>query len=410
MSTLRPRFTSSPTLFRHTVLTQDNLHIVRYTRQHGSSAYVPRSGRARLRDPCAGERGLHNHGAGRAGVVLGARPDRVVSEGRMGAPAQERHLRSLSQRHPHGGGTGAGEPERAAARRRDQRRSVPAGRGRRMDRRRPRPGVNAHPAGVRPRHRARDGAQEGFHPAPADHGRRWLAAEAPDRLCGRADRARHRRPLERPVRRRQLGDVAEHDAEARQPGRTGIPAGPSAQLLAVLRGHADERGARATRIHAAEEGRARLRAEVVGRALHLGRQLRPATGPVRASRRRRLRLLGLRMVGDEALLHGAGEDLGRHREDPVAHHVRHGRAPPGRQAHPLQEPEAWRHPVLEQQRTARRAHRSSAVDHTGIYLGKGWTINSHGSGAGVTINYIGPGAGWYHDNFVFGWRIMPRGV
>jgi NlpC/P60 family len=53
---------------------------------------------------------------------------------------------------------------------------------------------------------------------------------------------------------------------------------------------------------------------------------------------------------------------------------------------------------------------SSAVDHTGIYLGKGWTINSHGSGAGVTINYMGPGAGWYRDNFVFGWRIMPRGI
>ena len=53
---------------------------------------------------------------------------------------------------------------------------------------------------------------------------------------------------------------------------------------------------------------------------------------------------------------------------------------------------------------------SSAVDHTGIYLGNGWTINSHGSGAGVTINYMGPGAGWYHDNFVFGWRVMPIGV
>ena len=45
-----------------------------------------------------------------------------------------------------------------------------------------------------------------------------------------------------------------------------------------------------------------------------------------------------------------------------------------------------------------------------VFLGKGWTINSHGSGAGVTINYMGPGAGWYRDNFVFGWRIMPRGV
>ena len=103
-----------------------------------------------------------------------------------------------------------------------------------------------------------------------------------------------------------------------------------------VRGHAAERGARAAEVPAAEEGRARLRAEVGGRALHLGRQLRPAAGSVRASRRRRLRLLGLRVVGDEALLHGAGEDLGRHREDPVAHHVRHGRAPPGREAHHLQ--------------------------------------------------------------------------
>jgi hypothetical protein len=53
---------------------------------------------------------------------------------------------------------------------------------------------------------------------------------------------------------------------------------------------------------------------------------------------------------------------------------------------------------------------SSTVYHTGIYLGNGWTINSHGSGAGVTIDYMGPGAGWYHDAFAFGWRIMPVGV
>ena len=45
--------------------------------------------------------------------------------------------------------------------------------------------------------------------------------------------------------------------------------------------------------------------------------------------------------------------------------------------------------------------------HTGIYLGNGWTINSHGSGDGVTIDYMGPGAGWYHDAFAFGWRVMP---
>jgi cell wall-associated NlpC family hydrolase len=53
---------------------------------------------------------------------------------------------------------------------------------------------------------------------------------------------------------------------------------------------------------------------------------------------------------------------------------------------------------------------SSTVYHTGIYLGNGWTINSHGSGAGVTIDYMAPGAGWFHDAFAFGWRVMPVGV
>ncbi|HET6848210.1 MAG TPA: C40 family peptidase [Gaiellales bacterium] len=53
---------------------------------------------------------------------------------------------------------------------------------------------------------------------------------------------------------------------------------------------------------------------------------------------------------------------------------------------------------------------SSTVYHTGIYLGNGWTINSHGSGAGVTIDYMGPNAGWFHDAFAFGWRVLPKGV
>jgi cell wall-associated NlpC family hydrolase len=53
---------------------------------------------------------------------------------------------------------------------------------------------------------------------------------------------------------------------------------------------------------------------------------------------------------------------------------------------------------------------SSTVYHTGIYLGKGWTINSHGDGAGVTIDYMGPNAGWFRDAFAFGWRVLPKGV
>ena len=54
------------------------------------------------------------------------------------------------------------------------------------------------------------------------------------------------------------------------------------------------------------------------------------SGAVGSARGRRLRLLRVRVVGDEAPLHGAGNDLGRHGEDPVAHDVRHGRAPAGR--------------------------------------------------------------------------------
>ena len=50
----------------------------------------------------------------------------------------------------------------------------------------------------------------------------------------------------------------------------------------------------------------------------------------------------------------------------------------------------------------------STVYHAGIYLGNGWTINSHGSGDGVTLDYMGKGAGWFHDAFAFGWRVMPR--
>jgi cell wall-associated NlpC family hydrolase len=51
----------------------------------------------------------------------------------------------------------------------------------------------------------------------------------------------------------------------------------------------------------------------------------------------------------------------------------------------------------------------TTVYHAGIYLGNGWTINSHGSGDGVTLDYMGAGAGWYHDAFAFGWRVMPLG-
>ena len=28
---------------------------------------------------------------------------------------------------------------------------------------------------------------------------------------------------------------------------------------------------------------------------------------------------------------------------------------------------------------------------------------------GVTLDFMGAGAGWYHDAFAFGWRVLPNG-
>jgi cell wall-associated NlpC family hydrolase len=53
--------------------------------------------------------------------------------------------------------------------------------------------------------------------------------------------------------------------------------------------------------------------------------------------------------------------------------------------------------------------KAATVYHAGIYLGNDWAINSHGSGDGVTLDSMGKGAGWFHDAFAFGWRVMPRG-
>lgn len=48
----------------------------------------------------------------------------------------------------------------------------------------------------------------------------------------------------------------------------------------------------------------------------------------------------------------------------------------------------------------------SSVYHVGIYLGKGWMIDSSGSKDGVSLDYMGPGS-WYRDQFSFGRRITP---
>jgi cell wall-associated NlpC family hydrolase len=45
------------------------------------------------------------------------------------------------------------------------------------------------------------------------------------------------------------------------------------------------------------------------------------------------------------------------------------------------------------------------VDHVDTYVGNGWSLDSGGSNAGVTITYTGPGS-WYQQHFVHGRTIM----
>ena len=45
------------------------------------------------------------------------------------------------------------------------------------------------------------------------------------------------------------------------------------------------------------------------------------------------------------------------------------------------------------------------VDHVDTYVGNGWSLDSGGSNAGVTITFTGPGS-WYQDHFVHGRTII----
>jgi cell wall-associated NlpC family hydrolase len=51
-----------------------------------------------------------------------------------------------------------------------------------------------------------------------------------------------------------------------------------------------------------------------------------------------------------------------------------------------------------------RKSSASSVYHVGVYLGKGWMIDSSGSKDGVSLDYMGPGS-WYLDQFAWGRRI-----
>jgi cell wall-associated NlpC family hydrolase len=48
---------------------------------------------------------------------------------------------------------------------------------------------------------------------------------------------------------------------------------------------------------------------------------------------------------------------------------------------------------------------ASGVYHAGIYLGKGWMIDSSGSQAGVGLSFVGKGS-WWRDQFAWGRRVI----
>jgi hypothetical protein len=49
--------------------------------------------------------------------------------------------------------------------------------------------------------------------------------------------------------------------------------------------------------------------------------------------------------------------------------------------------------------------RDGTVDHVDTFIGNGWSLDSGGSNAGVTITFTGAGS-WYQDHFVHGRRII----
>jgi cell wall-associated NlpC family hydrolase len=52
-----------------------------------------------------------------------------------------------------------------------------------------------------------------------------------------------------------------------------------------------------------------------------------------------------------------------------------------------------------------RRSKTSTIYHTGIYLGRGWMIDSSGSKDGVSLDYIGPGS-WYAGQLAWGRRVL----
>ena len=276
-----------------------------------------------------------------------------------------------------------------------------AGGRRRLDRRRTRPRVDPHAAAVRPRHRACDGAEEGFHQAPSITAADGWKPEVPTALrseqVARAIGARYNVPFGADnwetwpgttLRRANLAVQAYQLAHLPSYWQYSATAAERHPRQAAAVPAAEARGAGAARSRTPPH---------------------PTSGA--ASRPQPQNLFGLPAAGgfdcsgfvwwvlklhtytaSDGTWSGNAQIPWRTTYDMAV-------ARPGGEADHLRQPASRRHPVLEQ-RAEGRATRSARPSTTPVSTsGNGWTINSHGDGAGRHDQLHGAGR-----------RLVPRRV
>ena len=174
-----------------------------------------------------------------------------------------------------------------------------------------------HPARVRPRAGPRSRAVARRQGAQPPEDRRRVGTEAPRRVRGRAGGARDRGPHQRPRRIRLVGAGSGRPASPREPGRRDLRGDAHVAVGAGRRAGEGRRGHPAPGMDAAQAQGARAGAPLRGRAVRLGRHVARPAVPAGLAGRRRVRLLGLRVVGDEApLLHRLEPHVDGRSQDP----------------------------------------------------------------------------------------------
>ena len=244
---------------------------------------------------------------------------------------------------------------------------------------------------------------------PAD-GRR-LAPAAAVRLRHRAGRARAGARWQRPVRRRTVGDLAELD----RCGAPTWPCRPTRSAIFQLLADVGTRPPRRRRTRCPPTRRCSRRCSAI--ALRCGRR------PVRVGRRpadHRSAVRHARPPADSTAPASSGGCMKQHTYTLPRHHLerqrarstgrthlRHGRRPAGRQAHPLANLQPgdilfW---SISPNGVLHQLERPSTTPASTWGTAGRSTATAAATGSRSTT--WAAGAGWYHDAFAFGWRVCP---